>query len=179
MSVPVQNNLFHDSKASVRSCAVADITLSGEQTTNGVALKAGDRVLCIAQSPASENGIYEVKTGAWVRDDDSSSFEHRKIGSYVYPREGTACSEQFLVQSSSNVWQPISVKAFTQQDVTFVQTFATATETHAARTAVTGTGADGTTPSGAEYLQLVADQVNTASVVNELIDLVQTLGLAD
>lgn len=57
-------------KDSVRALAFADITLSGEQTIDDVALVAGDRVACIGQSPASENGIYIVAAGSWSRASD-------------------------------------------------------------------------------------------------------------
>lgn len=55
--------------SSVRVAANTNITLSGEQTINGVALTAGDKVLCTAQTTGSQNGTYVVATGAWTRAD--------------------------------------------------------------------------------------------------------------
>lgn len=60
------------------------------------------------------------------------------------------------------------------------QTYATADATHAARTAPgagAGSGADGTTFSGAECDALVADQQDTAQFVNHIADQLQALGL--
>ena len=53
-------------------CLVAtttNITLSGEQTIDGV-LTSADRVLVKAQTTVSQNGIYLSGTGAWAREPD-------------------------------------------------------------------------------------------------------------
>lgn len=57
-------------KAPCRVVTNANITLSGEQTINSVAVVEGDRVLVKDQSTASENGIYVVSTTAWTRAKD-------------------------------------------------------------------------------------------------------------
>lgn len=57
-------------KAPCRVATTANITLSGEQTINSVAVVAGDRVLVKDQTTASENGVYEVSTSAWTRAAD-------------------------------------------------------------------------------------------------------------
>ena len=62
-------------KSPVLINTVSDITLVGEQTVNTVDLIEGNRVLVVAQTDASENGIYNVSGQEWVRaidwDDDS------------------------------------------------------------------------------------------------------------
>lgn len=50
----------------VRVATTADITLSGTQTIDGVALSVDDPVLVKNQSTPSQNGAYLVKSGAWV-----------------------------------------------------------------------------------------------------------------
>jgi hypothetical protein len=45
----------------------ANITLSGTQTINTVAVVADDRVLVRSQTDPTENGIYVVAAGAWTR----------------------------------------------------------------------------------------------------------------
>ncbi len=57
-------------KAPCVAVAIANLTLSGEQTVNGVAVVAGDRVLVIGQTEASENGIYDASSSAWARAAD-------------------------------------------------------------------------------------------------------------
>ncbi len=59
-------------KAPCVVAAIANITLSGEQTVNSVACVAADRVLTTAQTDPTENGIWVVDTGAWTRAPDWS-----------------------------------------------------------------------------------------------------------
>jgi hypothetical protein len=54
----------------VRVVATTNITLSGVQTIDGVAVIAGDRVLVARQTAGAQNGIYVVASGAWSRAAD-------------------------------------------------------------------------------------------------------------
>ena len=56
--------------AAVHTVSVTPITLSGEQTVDGVEVIAGDRVLVTAQSVGAQNGIYVAALGAWSRAAD-------------------------------------------------------------------------------------------------------------
>ena len=61
-------------KKAVRAATTANITLSGTQTIDGVALVADDRVLVKDQTDGTTNGIYIVKSGAaWTRSTDADS----------------------------------------------------------------------------------------------------------
>lgn len=76
-----------DAKDSVKCATTADITLSGEQTIDGV-LTSTSRVLVKNQSTASQNGIYVSAAGAWSRASDADSWaEH--IGAYCFVEQGT------------------------------------------------------------------------------------------
>ncbi len=57
-------------KDSVRIATTANITLSGLQTIDGLAVTAGMRVLVKDQTTASQNGIYVASATAWTRADD-------------------------------------------------------------------------------------------------------------
>jgi hypothetical protein len=77
-------------KQSVRALATANITLSGTQTVDGVALSAGDTVLCIAQTTGSQNGSYTVAAGAWTRTPDFADPNDAVRSPYWFVGEGTA-----------------------------------------------------------------------------------------
>lgn len=79
-----------DVKASVRVTTTANITLSGTQTIDSVAVVAGDRVLVKDQTDASENGIYVVASGSWSRSDDADQPAELNPGTFVFVEEGSA-----------------------------------------------------------------------------------------
>jgi phage-related tail fiber protein len=55
------------------AATTANITLSGTQTIDGVAVIAGDRVLVKNQSAPANNGIYVVSASTWSRAADAST----------------------------------------------------------------------------------------------------------
>ena len=77
-----------DFKGSARVATTANITLSGIQTIDGVALVAADRVLVKNQTTASQNGIYSVASGAWARSTDADANKEVSAGLAVYVEEG-------------------------------------------------------------------------------------------
>lgn len=77
-------------KQSVRVLAASNVTLSGTQTIDGVALSAGDTVLCIAQTTGSQNGSYTVAAGAWTRTPDFDDVNDQVRSPYWFVGEGTA-----------------------------------------------------------------------------------------
>ncbi|KKM67506.1 hypothetical protein LCGC14_1470390, partial [marine sediment metagenome] len=78
------------SKAPVRAATTANITLSAEQTIDGVAVVADDRVLVKDQTDGIENGIYDAKSGAWVRSRDFDGTRDVKSGPFVVVASGSA-----------------------------------------------------------------------------------------
>jgi hypothetical protein len=87
-------------KEPVLCATTANITLSGTQTIDSVAVVAGDRVLVKDQSTAANNGIYVVSAGAWTRAvgaDDYAEYEGAVV--FVISGSGNAgttwyCSAQ-------------------------------------------------------------------------------------
>lgn len=57
-------------KVPCKAATTANITLSGEQTIDGVSCVTSDRVLVKNQTTTTENGVYVVDTGSWTRDRD-------------------------------------------------------------------------------------------------------------
>jgi hypothetical protein len=87
----------------VGSCAVAttaNITLSGLQTIDGVALAVSDRVLVKNQTTSAQNGIYLAATGAWSRSTDYDvALEINN--SAVFVINGTTQNKSTWVQSAT------------------------------------------------------------------------------
>ena len=76
-------------KQSVRAATVANITLSGAQTIDGVTLTVGDRVLVKDQNAASQNGIYIVTALGWARSTDADSGTKLRSGARVPVEDGS------------------------------------------------------------------------------------------
>src|SRR5215212_2852681 len=58
-------------EALVKVVAVAgNITFSGSPTKDGIGVVAGDKVRAATQTTGTQNGIYAVAAGAWVKDVD-------------------------------------------------------------------------------------------------------------
>lgn len=88
-------------KDPVRVATTADITLSGEQTIDGVSAVTGDRVLVKDQSTASENGIYVCDSSTWTRATDFASGAG-VAGSFGVIQEGTANADDFWICTSDS-----------------------------------------------------------------------------
>jgi hypothetical protein len=92
-----------DTKASVRVATTSNITLSGEQTIDGVAVVVGDRVLVKDQSTGAQNGIYDVLVGAWARSSDADTSAKVTSGLYTFVSEGTTNSDNGWVLITDGV----------------------------------------------------------------------------
>lgn len=80
-----------------------NITLSGLQTVDGVALVAGNRVLVSNQTTASQNGIYVAATGAWTRAADANEPAEFAPARTVFIQEGNLNSRtSWAVSSAAN-----------------------------------------------------------------------------
>lgn len=93
-----------DSKASVRTVSTTNITLSGTQTIDGVALVVGNRHLATGQTTASQNGVYVVAAGAWTRASDADQSSEITPGAMWFVEEGTAYGKtQWRVNNSGAI----------------------------------------------------------------------------
>ena len=93
-------------KAPCRAATTANITLSGLQTIDGVALADGDRVLCKDQTTGSENGIYRARSTAWERAKDFDGNRDVANGTLVRVTTGTANANSWWNVSTPN---PITI----------------------------------------------------------------------
>lgn len=75
-------------KTPVKAATTANITLSGTQTIDGVALSIGDRVLVKNQTTAADNGIYVVASSTWTRATDADTWSEL-VAAYCLVENGT------------------------------------------------------------------------------------------
>jgi len=76
-------------KAPCKVATTANITLSGQQTIDGVAVVTGDRVLVRSQTDSVDNGIWEVSTSSWTRTDDFDGNRDVVKGTIIIVNSGT------------------------------------------------------------------------------------------
>jgi hypothetical protein len=97
-----------DVKGSVKTASTAAVTLSGVgANVGGVTVAADDRVLVKDQTPASDNGIYVVKVGAWVRASDALVGSTLNLGAFTFVEGGTNKGKGY-VYSDVNTWTQFS-----------------------------------------------------------------------
>jgi hypothetical protein len=87
----------------VRAATTGDITLSGEQTIDGVAVVDGDDVLVKSQSTPAENGVYTAAAGAWA----AASWDAADVTMIV--REGTVNGGRIYTNSTNVAKYPATV----------------------------------------------------------------------
>jgi hypothetical protein len=121
-------------KTPVDTRTTANITLSGEQTLNGV-LTATSRVLVKDQNNPAENGIYKSSSGAWTRALDANT----------WPKLYNA---QVLDLHDASVWRSDMEKTGTlgSSPIAFVQTGANQTYAAGAGLTLAGNVFDITNP---------------------------------
>ncbi len=90
-------------KAPVACATTTNITLSGEQSVDGVTTSSS-RVLVKDQTTATENGIYDSDTGAWTRSLDFDGINDVVQGTQVYVNGGsTNAGATFAVSTSGTI----------------------------------------------------------------------------
>lgn len=95
----------------------ANITLSGEQTIDGVATSAS-RVLVKNQSSGAANGIYVSGAGAWTRATDFDTSGEVVTGAFVQVEGGSQAGGWVLVTAgtitvgtTAQTWRPFSYRS--------------------------------------------------------------------
>jgi len=89
-----------DIKEAVKVATTANITLSGTQTIDGVAVSADQRVLVKNQNTASENGLYLCKASTWARTDDLATGDDAS-SVFVFVDQGTVNADNGFVCSTN------------------------------------------------------------------------------
>lgn len=87
-------------KEAVEIVSTSNLTLSGEQTIDGV-LTSTSRILVAGQTSADENGIYVTAAGAWSRASDMNADSEVFRGMSVYVDEGDVYAHTMWVLVTS------------------------------------------------------------------------------
>lgn len=90
-----------DWKNSVRVATVSNITLSGTQTIDGIALIVGDRVLVKNQTTPAQNGIYIVASSSWSRATDNDIWAEL-VSASVFVEEGSVNADTAWICTVDN-----------------------------------------------------------------------------
>lgn len=90
-------------KAPCRVATTANITLSGLQTVDGVALAENDRILVRAQTDSTQNGIYTAENTAWVRAIDFDGLNDVRQGTLVWVHSGTQGTSFYVLTSADPI----------------------------------------------------------------------------
>ena len=98
----------------VKAKTTGNITLSGTQTIDGVALGVDESCLVNDQSAPAQNGVYLVKSGAWVRRTDADTAAEITKGAYVFVQFGTVNAGSSWVQGATVTTLGSDAIAFTQ-----------------------------------------------------------------
>jgi hypothetical protein len=107
-------------KEPVDVVSTANITLSGEQTIDGV-LTSASRVLVAGQTNPVENGIYVSAAGAWSRATDFDGTPNGEVqeGNTVLVQSGTDNTDTLYILNSSNAADPTAINVGTDE-ISFV-----------------------------------------------------------
>lgn len=104
-----------DWKQSVRAATTGNISLTGEQTIDGVVLVTGNRVLVKNQSTGSENGVYVVGASTWSRSSDANTSAEFTSAFAVFVEEGTTNADSgWVLTTDGTITLGTTALTFTQ-----------------------------------------------------------------
>lgn len=103
----------------VRVATTANITLSGTQTIDGIAVVAGNRVLVKNQTTGTQNGVWVVASGTWTRSLDADTTNKIAAGIVVFVEEGTTNGKtQWRMSNTGTV--TLNTTSLTFEKVTYI-----------------------------------------------------------
>jgi hypothetical protein len=103
-----------DVKDSVRAASTANVSLTGTQTVDTVALVAGDRVLLKNQTAGAENGIWVVAAGSWSRATDADNGTKLTSGAFVFVESGSQADSGWVMTTDGAITVGTTVLAWAQ-----------------------------------------------------------------
>jgi hypothetical protein len=176
-------------KAPVLVATTAAITLTGEQTIDGVAVVAEDRVLVKNQTDQTTNGIYYCQATTWVRAPDFDGLRDCVYGTLIYVNSGTTNARTLWSVTTAVPVIGTSNLAFTQNvgltASTFIQTLFDDADAAAARTTLGSAALAGTTTNDnatagnvGEYQGSTVTSASPVSLTNNIPANITSLSLS-
>ena len=103
-----------DVKDSVKVASTANVSLTGTQTIDTVALIAGDRVLLKNQTAGAENGIWVVSASAWSRSTDADTATKLTSGAFVFVEGGSQADSGWVMTTDTAITLGTTALAWAQ-----------------------------------------------------------------
>lgn len=91
-----------NAKPAAAVVATSNVTTSGLTAIDGVTPVAGTRILAVAQSTSSQNGLWVAASGAWTRPTDFATGS-TQVGTFVFIEAGTVNANSGWVMSGQTV----------------------------------------------------------------------------
>lgn len=152
-------------KAPVVCATTANITLSGTQTIDGVAVTAGQRVLVKNQSTGADNGIYDCNSSTWTRSSDSDTSGEVTSGLITLVTGGTTqAGEDWILQTTNPITLGTTALVFVQFTAAGTGIPLSTVTTKGDTLAATGSGAVSRVGVGSDGQVLTAASGQTAGV---------------
>lgn len=162
-------------KEPVLAATTGNITLSGTQTIDTVAVVAGDRVLVKDQTNAEQNGIYTVSASAWSRSvgaDDWVEYE----GAIVFVVEGSQAGSAWYCTAQPGGTLGTTPLNWSNFSVSSTYTAGTGLTLSGTQFSITNTGVSAATYGSASTVPVFAvnAQGQLTSVTNTTIAIAHT-----
>ncbi len=162
-------------KEPVEAATTGNITLSGTQTIDTVAVVAGDRVLVKDQTASEQNGIYTVSAGSWSRSvgaDDWAEYE----GAIVFVVEGSQSGSAWYCTAQPGGTLGTSPIIWSNFSVSSTYTAGTGLTLSGTQFSITNTGVSAATYGSASTVPVFAvnAQGQLTSVTNTTIAIAHT-----
>jgi hypothetical protein len=160
-------------KEPVLVATTGNLTLSGTQTIDTIAVVAGDRVLVKDQSTASQNGIYTVSAGAWSRSIGADDWDEY-LGAITFVIEGSQAGSAWYCTAQPGGTLGTTAINWSNFSVSSTYTAGTGLTLAGTQFSITNTGVSAATYGAANTVPVIAvnaqgqitSATNTAIAIN-------------
>ena len=142
-------------KEPVLAASMGNLTLSGEQTVDTVAVVAGDRVLVKDQATASQNGIYTVAVGAWTRSIGADDWDEY-LGAITFVIEGSQAGSAWYCTAQPGGTLGTTAIEWANFSVSSTYTAGTGLTLSGTQFSITNTGVSAATYGAANTVPVIA-----------------------